>query len=378
MGTLVTRRTFLQAAAAGVAATRLSEVNAAAPPRVLVDWHSHYVSQVEIDYLAKRTSPPRVLRAGDGSTLLQNADTASAAAGEPSAFSPSNIEVRLQQLDANGIERQLLTHTVAMGFDATLPVADLRDLYRRFNDELAGVVRRHPTRFLAVAALPTADAAWAATELRRAHRELGFIGGSLPLNAFATLRSAQTQRTLFEEAQRNGSHLFLHRASASPLLPLPDQPPVILPQDAAYARWPLINNTHLAAAGATLGLTDFLDPYPDVSVEIVMLAGFLPYLLDTWVAAGRSAGVADPLQKLRRIYYDTGPYATRSGEWVALAAKKIGPDRILFGTDYGVGGGDNGGMAPALATLDALLAPAERQAIYVDNSRALLKKLGRA
>jgi predicted TIM-barrel fold metal-dependent hydrolase len=325
-----------------------------------------------MDYLAKRSVAPRVLTAA-GRTLLQNADTASAAAGEPSAFSASNVSTRLAQLDANGIERQLLTHTVAMGFDATLPIEDLRTLYRKFNDELAGVVSQHPDRFLAVAALPTADPAWAATELRRAHRELGFIGGSLPLNAFATLRSAQTQRALFEEAQRQGSHLFIHRASASPSLP--DQPPVIVPADTGYARWPLINNAHLAAGGATLTLTDFLDPYPDVSIELVMLAGFLPYLVDTWVTAGRTAGIADPLAKLRRIYYDTGPYAARAGEWVALAARKLGADRILFGTDYGVGGGDNGAIAPALATLDAVLTPADRQTLYLDNSRQLLARL---
>ncbi len=373
----LTRRRFLLAGAAAAALPVLNRAaplgaTEAAPWRVAVDWHSHYVSRVEVDYLASRTTAPRVLRGADGRTLLQNADTASAAAGEPGNFSPSNIATRLAQLDANGIERQLLTHTVAMGFDATLPVEDLRTLYRKFNDELASVVAQHPTRFLAVAALPTADPAWAAAELRRAHRELGFIGGSLPLNVFATLRSAQTQRPLFEEAQRQGSHLFVHRASASPTLP--DQPPVVIPADTGFARWPLINNAHLAAGGATLTLTDFLDPYPDVTVEVVMLAGFLPYLVDTWFTAGRAAGIADPLERLRRIHYDTGPYAARAGEWVALAAKKIGADRILFGTDYGVGGGDNGAIAPALATLDTVLSPADRQTIYLDNSRRLLAR----
>lgn len=51
-----------------------------------------------------------------------------------------------------------------------------------------------------------------------------------------------------------------------------------------------------------LGLTDFLDPYPDVSEH---------------------AG------------------------WVRYACDKIGADRILFGTDYGVGGGDRGDVAQA-------------------------------
>jgi len=370
-----TRREFLERTGWAAAAMLLPTAAAAANQRVLVDWHSHYVSDAEIRFLAARSRAPRLLRAADGSTLLENVDTASAAAGTPGAFSRSDLAARIRQLDDNGIERQLLTHTVAMGFDASIPVEELRPLYRAFNDELATVIAQHPKRFLAVAALPAGDPAWAANELRRAHRELNFIGGSLPLNAFASLRSAQTLAPLFAEAKKQGSHFFIHRASASSLLP--DQPPVVIPEDTGYARWPLISNSHLAAGGITLGLTDFLDPYPDVSVEIVMLAGFTPYLLDTWVDAGRSNGIKDPLARLRRLYLDTGPYATRAGEWVALAASKIGADRILFGTDFGVGGGDRGAIAPALARLDAVLTTQQRQLIYIDNTRKLLASKGR-
>lgn len=373
---LVSRRALLRTGALAAGASLLPGglLRAATGPRVLVDWHSHYVSDAELRFLAKRTVPPMLVPGADGRPRLQNADTASAEAGGPSEFSRSDLGVRLKQLDDNGIARQLLTHTVAMGFDATVPLEELRPLYRAFNDELAGVVQAHPTRFLAVAALPSADPAWAAQELARAHRELGFIGGSLPLNAFATLEGARTLAPLFAAGQRLGSHFFLHRASAS--AQVPGQPPIVIPQDTGYARWTLINNAHLAAGGITLGLTDFLDPYPDVTVEIVMLAGFLPYLLDTWVAAGRANGVADPLARLRRVHFDTGPYAARNAEWVALAARKLGADRILFGTDYGVGGGTRGDIAPALAALDGALDAQQRQAIYVDNSRALLARHG--
>ena len=37
----------------------------------------------------------------------------------------------------HGIARQLLTHTVALGFDASLSLTDQRSLYRAINDELA-------------------------------------------------------------------------------------------------------------------------------------------------------------------------------------------------------------------------------------------------
>jgi predicted TIM-barrel fold metal-dependent hydrolase len=382
---LVDRRSFIAhalAAGALLAAPRWSRsagdgtvAQPALKARVLVDWHSHFVSNAEIQFFAARRAAPRLVTGPGGVTKLENVDTASAAAGQPGDFSASDIPARIRHLDQNGIQRQLLTHTVALGLDATLTVDELRPLFRAFNDELAEVVRRHPDRFLAVAALPTADPQWAAAELTRAHRELGFIGGSLPLNAFATLEGARTLAPLFATAQGLGSHFFVHRGPASSRVP--GQPPLVIPSDTEYARWTLISNSHLAAGGITLGLTDFLDPYPDVSVQVIMLAGFLPYLIDSLIPAAQKAGVKDPLAKLRRLYIDPGPYS-RIGDWVELAASKLGADRILFGSDYGVGGGAWGDIAPALETLDRALTPEQRQLIYVDNSRNLLKSKGRA
>jgi predicted TIM-barrel fold metal-dependent hydrolase len=343
--------------------------------RVLADWHSHYASKAEVDFFSGRQQAPRILTSADGMTRLQNVDTASAAAGGPAPFSASDIAARIRHLDQNGIQKQLLTQTVALGLDATIPIEELRPLFSAFNDELASVVQQHPDRFLGVAALPTADPAWAAAELTRAHRELGLIGGSLPLNAFATLEGARTLAPVFDAGQKHASHFFIHRAPASDKVP--GQPATVIPADTAYARWTLISNAHLAAGGITLGFTDFLDPYPDVTVQIVMLAGFLPYLIDSIVPAADKAGVKDPLARLRRLYIDPGPYS-RIGDWVELAASKIGADRILFGSDYGVNGGIHGDIAPALATLDKALTPEQRQLIYVDNSRNLLKLKGRA
>ena len=375
---MINRRDFLgrAALAAGTLLPGLSVgAGSEAAPRVLVDWHSHYVSQAEIRFFTNRSRAPNLVKSADGTLRLQNVTTVSAVGGEPGYFAPSDLDLRIQHLRANGIQRQLLSHTVALGLDATLSIEELRTLFRSINDELGAVVRKHPDRFLAVAALPTADPKWAAEELTRAHRDLGLIGGSLPLNAFATLEGARTLAPLFTAAQKLGSHFFVHRGPASSAVP--GQPPLVVPSDTDYARWGLISNSHLTAGGITLGLTDFLDPYPDVSVQIIMLAGFLPYLIDSVVPAAIQNGVKDPLARIRRLYLDPGPYS-RIGAWVAQAADKIGADRILFGTDYGVGGGDRGDVAPALLTLDKTLTAEQRQLIYVDNTRTLLKSKGRS
>ncbi len=160
---------------------------------------------------------------------------------------------------------------------------------------------------------------------------LGFIGGSLPLNAFSTLAGARTLKPLFDTAQKFNSHFFIHRGPASDRVP--GQPPLVVPEDTAYARWNLISNSHLAAGAITLGLTDFLDPYPDVSVEIIMLGGFFTHLFDSIIPAARANGVADPLQKLRRIYIDTGPYLSAQRRLGALRVRqdRRRPDSVWYG-----------------------------------------------
>jgi predicted TIM-barrel fold metal-dependent hydrolase len=382
-----TRRTFLKLASVGATATALLPrgLGAAegAPPSagnitplpVLVDWHSHVITPGELRFLSARTQAPRVYTDTQGRTVLENVTTVSAAGGRPSVTSASDIATRIKHLDDNKVQKQLLSYTVALGYDVSLSAEELRPFYRTLNDDLAEIVRQHPDRFLGVAAVPTADTAWAAQELERAHKELGFIGVALPLNAFSTLESARTQAPLFAAAQKFGSHVFVHRAPASSTLP--GQPPLILPTDLGPIRWSVISNTHLVNGAITLGLTDFLDPYPDVSVQVIMLGGFFPYLLDSIVAAGRRQGIDDPLARLRRIYLEPGPYSSTNGEWVALAAAKFGADRILFGTDYGVGGGTSADrLAPSIATLDRVLTPVQRQLLYVDNTRTLLKSKG--
>ncbi len=385
---MTTRRDFIYSTVLGAAAASsipsLLKANAPAetaasktsssPGSILVDWHSHWVSPSEVRLLRARTKAPRLFDNAQGVQVMENLPTASSAANQPSPWLLSDIETRIRHLDSVGVQRQLLSYTVANGYDATLPVEDIRPFFRALNDDLGALVRKYPDHFLGVAALPTGDPVWAAQELERAHRELGLIGGALPLNAFASLEGAKTLAPIFNVGQKFRSHFFIHRAPANPSVP--GQPPIVIPEDTGRLRWSIISNSHLANGAITLGLTDFLDPWPDVTVQIVMLGGFLPYLLDGGLTdLSGKATVKDSVKSLRRIFFDPGPYS-RNGKWVALAAATLGADRILFGTDYGVGGGTRGDIAPAIKTLDEALTTEQKRLIYVENSRSLLAAKG--
>jgi hypothetical protein len=71
------------------------------------------------------------------------------------------------------------------------------------------------------------------------------------------------------------------------------------------------------------------------------------------------------------------PYSSTSCGCVALAAQTFCAARILFHTDSSAARPTSQDrLAPSIASLDKALTPAQRQLIYVDNSRALLKARG--
>jgi len=377
-----TRREFLRTAALGAAAvTALPAALRSAPAAAfgaktepltgIIDWHNHWISPNEIRLLSARTTAPRIFTDAKGQRVFERVTDATGAAGPAAPLRETSIDIpsRLRHLDETGVRRQIVSYTVPQGYDASIPTEEIKPFFRAYNDDLAALVQKHPDRFTGLAALPTSDTAWAAQELDRAHRELGFIGGSLPLNAFATLRGARLLAPVFAVAQKHRSHLFVHRGAASP--GFPGQPPILLPEDTGWARGSLISDSQLAAGAITLGLTDFLDAYPDVTVQIVMLGGSIPYVIEHIQSGAARAGVGDPVEKFRRLYLDPGPYST-SPRSVLAAVQAFGADRILFGSDYG----PMPTISAGIASLDATLSPAQRRLIYVENGLALLKTKG--
>ncbi|MCX6953515.1 MAG: amidohydrolase family protein [Verrucomicrobia bacterium] len=399
-----TRRQFLHTAALGAAAGSLlpSTLTAASipaqpspafvPPKgEIVDWHTHWLGPTVVKLLSERKTGPRYFINAKGERFaLTKGEAAPAPDAKPVATHTYDIAERLRHLDEVGVRKQLLG-VVAPSYDTVLSPEEARPLWRAQNDDLAELVRKHPTRFFALATLPTARPDWAAEELERAHRDLGFIGATLPLDAFISLESARHLTPIFKVAQKFGSHLYIHRgAAATPGavpevgatnayfgLPTTRQPNGELPDlpgDHAWARSTLITSTHLAAGAITLALTDLLDPYPDVTVQHTMIGGSIAQVIEAVEQRTERAGQRNPRERLRRIYLDTGATG-RGPRGIALAAKVFGADRILFGSDYGPWPTIQPfveGVASAEISAD------EKRLIYSGNGQAILKARGRA
>jgi len=374
----ITRRGFLQTTALGVTAAALRARPSFAADAAIVDFHAHWVGPRVVELLKARSAPR-----------------------PPQGAGWFDIDARLRDMDANGVARQVIAW-VGGSFDGALPPADARPLWRAQNDDVGALVKKHPSRFSGLASLPTANVGWAAEELERAHAELGLMGAVLPLDAFVSLAGARALAPIFDVAQKHRSHVFVHRGAAGADVPgqqpetgaanpyfglpasggpPPDVPrlpevraarPQALAGDNVQARTLLATATHLASGVVTLAFTDFLDAYPDVTVQVAMMGGAIAYVTEQIEMAAEEAGTPLAEKRLKRVYLDTGQ-SGRGPRGIALAAKVFGADRILFGTDSG----PVATVAPTIASVKkADITAAEKDLIFSGNARRLFAAKG--
>jgi predicted TIM-barrel fold metal-dependent hydrolase len=341
----------------------------------IIDWHSHYIPRRVYDLLAERTRAPRAIRNARGEQLLLATPWTNERNARVQTSEWHDIDLRLRRLDRAGVDKQLLSWPTTTGVDAFLPPGDARRIWGAYNEELSKVVAGHPDRLFGVAVLPTSDIEWAADELDRAHRKLGLIGAVLPVGGFQTLEAARLFEPVFEVAQRHRSHIYLHTGPANP--EIPGQPPNVphAEDDAPRVRWSLDTSAQFAAGTVTLTQTDFLDAYPDVTIQIAMLGGSISFLAESIELRSRgldippSESARSPQERFRRVYFDTG-IVGRGPRALALAVEAFGADRILFGSDFP--------PIPDLPSMvDAVhlahLGPEAESQIYHDNGLALLE-----
>ena len=275
-------------------------------------------------------------------------------------------DMRLAEMDRLGIDMEVLSLN-SPGIQGESDVDRAVAAAASSNDELAGLVARHPTRFAGFASLPTQDGAQAARELRRAVRELGFKGAMINGPA-ATGVYLDEERSwpLLEAAEELDVPLYLHPA-----------PPLQVPQ--IYAGHPLLVGpiwswgVETATLGLRLVLSGAFDAFPRLKIMLGHMGEGLPFTLARLNSRYKIAKTTRPLKRLPSEYIAENFYITTSGVASAppllCALTAMGADHILFATDYPFEDGEE-----AVRFMEtAPVSEGDRAKIFHGNAQRLLK-----
>ena len=285
----------------------------------IIDCHAHWIPPQLAEALRARSSVPNIERTSDGEVLVTWL-------GRRPLRPLCDLEARRADMAKNDISMQVLSLPGLFGIDC-LPLDEALPLVRAFNDAAVALMRADAERFVALAALPFADVDAACCELQRV-LGLGIRGAILPADGFVTRAAAERFTQLFENGARFGAHFFIH---PGPLDARTGQSAHGANLDQEWQRWIVLETqARLSQAMVTLNLTDYLDPYVGVTVQVANLGGAIPFFIERMDAVCRNHSEPLASARMRRCYVDTASFGPRA---IAMATECFGPERLLFGTD---------------------------------------------
>jgi aminocarboxymuconate-semialdehyde decarboxylase len=303
-----------------------AENDAAMTRAPTLDIHAHILPEQTIRRLGKEAPrlAPRLVEQSDGSTVME---IAGKVVQQPMPRQCWDLDLRLADMDAYGIDRQAICATVHTFFYDQEPALG-RACAILQNDEIAAVAKRHPDRFVALATLPLQDPQRAADELTRAMRVLGLRGAQIGTHVNGSNLDDPALEPVWAAANALKAFILVHPHGE------------ILPGDrlkSYYMRNFVGLPFETTMAGAALVFGGVIERHPDVSFCLCHGGGFLPYqagrLLHAFDvrAEPRRRLRGSPQDSLARLHYDTIVHSPRALEFLIAAA---GPQRVLMGSDY--------------------------------------------
>ncbi|RRA50191.1 amidohydrolase family protein [Acidipila sp. EB88] len=256
------------------------------------------------------------------------------------SFDQGDVEARLEDLgaqrlalmDEGGVDVQVLSVTTPALHN--LEADESTRLARETNDLVAAVVAKHPTRFQGFATLPTASPAVAAAELERGVTHLGLVGSMLCGRTRDKHLDHPDFLPLFETAARLRVPLTIH-----------PQIPQRAVKEALYSGFSEQIDTAFAAFGlgwhyeagiefVRLILAGVFDKYPGLQIILGHWGEIVLFYLERLGSLARVVKLDRPVAD----YFKHNLYVTPSGMWSSAymqrALEIVGPERILFSTDY--------------------------------------------
>lgn len=248
-------------------------------------------------------------------------------------------DYRLKDMDDNDVAVQMLAsgpsvHYIRDSSEAIHQAAEM-------NDYIAGIVKRHPTRFAGMAQLPLQNPQAAVRELERAVRQLGFKGVMVYGHVRGRYLDEKDFWPVWECAEALEVPIYIHPTHAMPdqIRNLDGHPELIGPT----WNW----NTETGTHALRVLFSGIFDTFPKTTMIIGHLGEFIPAALwrleNHWNKVQRGDSTLPKPEHINirltpREYLAKNVMITTSGNFstnlLEFTIKEIGADRILFAVDY--------------------------------------------
>jgi aminocarboxymuconate-semialdehyde decarboxylase len=292
-----------------------------------------------------------------------------------------DLDARLRVMDTAGEGYVQIINT------ANPPIENIADgeiaveLSRIANDEMAGLVARHPDRFIGAAAcVPMNDVDAAIGELERAVRELRMCGVQIYTDVNGRPLDDPAFVPLFDRIAELDVPILLHPVRG------PDRPDYPSENASRFDTWRVAGWLYDTVAAMTrLIFAGIFDRHPHIKIVSHHLGGFVPYAseriregYDKFLKAAAAQNQPTGLSKHPHDYFhDFYADTITIGSVPALVCglSFFGAERVLFATDmpFDTQGGRKY-IEVALHAMEALHASAEeKRAIFESNARRLFR-----
>ncbi len=274
-----------------------------------------------------------------------------------------DVELRLQQMTAMGVERQILS-VVPPCFYYTLDPDLTGELAGSFNNYVAGLTKKMPDRFSCMATVPLQDPDSAAGELERSVK-MGHIGVEIGSNVKGKNLDDRSLDVFWEKVIALDVPVLIHPVD------------VMGAQDRLkdyYLRNLIGNPLDTTVAAACLIFGGVMERFPKLKVLLAHMGGFTPWIRGRWQHGygerdePKVNGARAPEKYIGRMYYDT---VIHNSDCLEFGVRTLGSDNILYGTDYPFDMGDLGPAReiPGLSRLSE----SEKEKILSANAQKLYK-----
>jgi len=286
-----------------------------------IDIHAHYYPESFIDLVKNegtKFGAEFSLTDGKPTMKIQNLVTG------PLGPKFIDLDARLQAMDEQGVKVHVLSLSQPMVYWAGKALS--QKLSETFNDATAKAHQKHPQRLFGLAMLPMNEPEIAMKEAERAAKLPGIRGVYLSTVVNDKELSDEAFFPVYERIDALKLPIFLHPVN------------VIGRERLAkfYLANLLGNPFESAIAAAHLIFGGVLDRFPNLVVCLPHAGGAFPYLVGRlnrgWEKRAELKNLKQqPIEYLRRFYYDTVGYAEQP---LAYLKKLVGADRMMMGSDY--------------------------------------------